>query len=137
MKSASLKSLLFVLICCGVASVALAAVPSSNEEWKAFMAKPGFLLIVMYLGALASALKTVKTAQRDGSDVTLAGYFTSWETIVAAIIAVPIAWAGLLYGDQLNFAAAAAYGAVANTSLDVLKSGGRSSSLQTTTEDKP
>lgn len=107
--------------------------PQTPDALKAMLNQPLLLLGVMYLGALGSALTTVGTAKRDGSSITYRDYLGRWETIVAAIIAVPITWAGLLLADQLNFAAAAAFGAVANTGMDKFKGGGRSLALKTST----
>lgn len=129
---AQLQVILFAAAVGLACSMAVAAAPTNAEELKAALSNPYVLLGLMYAGALASALKTVATAKREGSAVTYAQYFASWETVAAAFIAVPIAWGSLIFADQLNFAAAAAYGAIANTSLDVVKSGGRTAALQTT-----
>lgn len=127
-----LRSLLWVLCASLIASVAVASTAQSSAELKELLSRPLVLLGIMYLGALGSMAKTISTAKRDGSTITIAQYLLSWETLSAAVLAVPIAWGALLFADQLNWAAAAAYGAVANTSLDIAKSGGRSAALGTT-----
>ena len=126
MKS-QLKTIVALLLV-GVVLSACTDIPSDSEGLKKFLEQPLFLLGVMYVGGFVSALKSVNTAQRDGSNITYVGYFTQWETLVAAILAVPIAWGSLLLADQLNFAAAAAYGAIANTGMDILP-GKRSQTL--------
>lgn len=130
-----MKSLIPLLtsLLIGVLLTACANSPQTPEELKSFLEQPLLLLGVMYLGALGSALTTVGTAKRDGSSITYQSYLGRWETIAAAIIAVPLAWAGLFLAGQLNFAAAAAFGAVANTGMDKIKGGGRSAALKVST----
>lgn len=116
---ASQMRVIGVLLLVGAVLSACADIPRDSAGLKLALEQPLLLLGVMYVGALISALKTVSTAKWDGSAITYATYFQRWETIVAAVLSVPIAWAGLLLLDQLNFAAAAAFGAVANTVMDV------------------
>jgi hypothetical protein len=128
--SATLRALTFLLcIFLLVHAVAAYAAPTTSDELKKYFGQPWQLLVLMYLGALGSALKTVSTARRDGSTVTLGSYLGHWPETIAAAVAVFFAWLGLVFTDQLNFAAALAYGAVANTGVDVLRAGGRTTSL--------
>lgn len=113
----------------GVVLQACASAPQTPEDLKVFINNPYTLLGVMYLGAIGSWLTTVSTAKGSGSTVTFIGYLAHWETILGAVIAVPLAWGGLFMVDQLNFAAALAYGAVAQTSLDKFNKGGRTGTL--------
>lgn len=113
----------------GVLLSACANAPSTPDEIKTLIGNPWVLLGVMYLGAVGSWLTTVATAKGSGSTIGYMEYLAHWETIVGAVLAVPIYWAGLVMLDQLNFAAAAAYGAIAQTSLDKLGKGGRTQTL--------
>lgn len=132
--SATLRALAFVFcVSLLLHAVVAYAAPTTSEELKTYFGQPWQLLILMYLGAIGSALKTVSTARRDGSTVTILGYLAHLPETAAAAVAVFFAWLGLLAADQLNFAAALAYGAVANTSVDVLRAGGRTSSLSSST----
>lgn len=110
------------------ATVAVAS-PGAGDDLKAVLQQPWPLLGVMYAGALASALKTVSTARRSGADVTPLGYLSYWPETLSAVGAVFAAWLGLLFTDQLNFAAAAAWGAASNTFADIIRSGGRTAAL--------
>lgn len=131
---ATAKALLFVVACAvllhaGVTYAAVLAKNATAQELRAFVEQPLHLLAVMYLGALGSALKTVGTARRAGSDITLFQYLGYGPETAAAAIAVLFAWLTLLFTDQLNFAAAAAYGAIANTGADILRAKGRTAAL--------
>lgn len=130
---ATAKALPIVVACAvllhGVAYAAALQNSVTAQELRAFVEQPLHLLAVMYLGALGSALKTVGTARRAGSDVTLWQYLGYGPETTAAAIAVLFAWLTLLFTDQLNFAAAAAYGAIANTGADILRAKGRTAAL--------
>lgn len=121
-------------------ATAVIAAPSTSADLKAAFQEPWPLLGVMYAGALVSAFKTVGTARRSGSDVTPWAYFSYWPETISAVGAVFAAWLGLLFTDQLNFAAAAAWGAASNTFADVIRKQGRTASLspdQPTTSTRP
>jgi hypothetical protein len=127
---ASLRALAFVLcVFLLIYTVTAFAAPKTTTELKDWFAQPWALLVLMYLGALGSALKTVSTARRDGATVTLAEYLGHWPETISAVVAVFFAWLGLLFTDQLNVAAALAYGAVANTGIDIIRAGGRTTAL--------
>lgn len=115
------------------ATVAYAA-PRTSDDLKVLFGEPWPLLGVMYVGAFISAAKTVGSARRSGAHVTLAEYFGYVPETLSAVGAVFFAWLGLLYTDQLNFAAAAAWGAAANTGADLIRAKGRTGSL---TPDAP
>lgn len=125
----SFRGLIFVLLAALLCQVALAAIPNDADALSKLFDLPFPLLGVMYLGAIGSALKTVSTARRDGSSITFAGYFAYWPETAAAAVSVFIFWLTLLKSGQLNFAAAAAYGAIANTGVDLLRSKGRSAGV--------
>lgn len=127
---ATARSLLFVIAAALLLHTAVAfAAPRTAQELRVLVEQPLNLLGVMYLGALGSVLKTVGTARRSGSDVTILQYLGYGPETVATVIAVLFTWLTLLFTDQLNFAAAAAYGAIANTGADVLRAKGRTASL--------
>lgn len=129
--------LIAYLLMAGTVLSAYASIPQSPEALKAALSNPLLLLGVMFAGALVSGLKTIGTAKRDGSSITIGGYFGYLPETFGAVLAVFVAWGGLLIADQLNFAAAAAYGAVANTSVDLLRSGGRSAALAVKKPEAP
>lgn len=127
---ATLRALAFLLCLFLVLYTAAAyAAPTTSDELKKYFGQPWQLLLLMYLGAFGSALKTVSTARRGGASVTLGEYLGFWRETIAAAVAVFFAWLGLVFTDQLNFAAALAYGAVANTGVDMIRAGGRTTSL--------
>lgn len=125
----SIRALLFVLAAALAGQIALAAIPNDADSLSKLFDLPFPLLGVMYLGAIGSALKTVSTAKRDGSSISYAGYFAYWPETAAAAVSVFVFWLTLLKSGQLNFAAAAAYGAIANTGVDLLRSKGRSAGV--------
>lgn len=126
--------LILVLLLAGFALSACSSIPRTPEGLKEALSNPLLLLGIMFVGAMISGLKTVLTAKRDGSSITIATYYSYIPETLSMILAVFVYWGGLLLADQLNFAAAAAFGAVANTTADTFRSGGRSAAL---TDKKP
>jgi hypothetical protein len=109
----------------------VSAIPSTGSDLKLWLEQPFVLLFVMYLGAIGSGLKAISSAQRDGAVITFPQYLAHWPETASAAIAVPLVWGFLLLTNQLNFAAALAFGAVANTAVDAIRRNGRSASLMT------
>jgi hypothetical protein len=99
------------------------------EELKALLSTPGALFLVMLLGSLASMLKQVSDAKKNGSVASLGSYLAHWPETVGTITTNVLGFLTLVVTDQLNFASALGIGYAANSAADLLRSGGRSASL--------
>lgn len=100
------------------------------EELKALLSTPAALFLVMLLGSLASMLKQVSDAKKNGATTTsLSSYLAHWPETLGTVITNALGFLTLVVTDQLNFASALGIGYAANSAADLLRSGGRSASL--------
>lgn len=102
----------------------------SAEELKLLLSQPIWLLLLMFLGSLVSALKQLGSAQRDGASVSIRDYVKHWPETFATIGGNVIGFILLLMSDQLNAAAAIGVGYGVNSVADMIRAGGRSASLK-------
>ena len=100
------------------------------EALKALLSTPIALFALMLAASLANAFKQLATANQDGGTRTLADYLAHWKETVGAVLGNVIAFAILIYTDQLNFASALGIGYGVNSAVDLLKSGGRSGAMK-------
>jgi hypothetical protein len=100
------------------------------EELKTLLSTPAALFLVMLLGSLASMLKQVSDAKKNGATTTsLSSYLAHWPETLGTVITNALGFLTLVVTDQLNFASALGIGYAANSAADLLRSGGRSASL--------
>ena len=98
------------------------------EALKELLQTPLALFVVMLLGSLASALKQVK-----GTETSLGSYLTHLPETLGALISNVLGFGVLVVTDQLNFASALGIGYVANSAIDLIRTGGRSDVVAQTT----
>jgi hypothetical protein len=103
--------------------------PMTAEELKLLLSTPAALFLVMLLGSLASMLKQISDAKKNGSTASLGSYLAHWPETLGTIITNALGFLTLVVTDQLNFASALGIGYAANSAADLLRSGGRSASL--------
>lgn len=99
------------------------------EELKMLLSTPAALFFVMLFGSLASMLKQISDAKKNGTDASLGSYLAHWPETAGTIITNALGFLTLVVTDQLNFASALGIGYAANSAADLLRSGGRSASL--------
>lgn len=99
------------------------------EELKTLLATPAALFFVMLLGSLASMLKQISDARKNGASTSLGSYLAHWPETVGTVITNVLGYLTLVVTDQLNFASALGIGYAANSAADLLRSGGRSAAL--------
>lgn len=101
-------------------------------ELKEILQTPAVLYCVMLLGSFANGLKQLRDARLNGGNSSLSSYMAHLPETLATVVTNTLAFALLIVTEQLNFAAALGIGYVANSASDLLRSGGRSASLQST-----
>lgn len=102
---------------------------NSAEELKILLSTPAALFLVMLLGSLASMLKQLSDARKNGSSASLGSYLAHLPETAGTIITNALGFLTLVVTDQLNFASALGIGYAANSAADLLRTGGRSASL--------
>lgn len=101
----------------------------SAEELKVLLSTPAALFLVMLLGSLASMLKQISDANKNGAVTSLGSYLAHWPETAGTVITNALGFLTLVVTDQLNFASALGIGYAANSAADLLRSGGRSAAL--------
>jgi hypothetical protein len=101
----------------------------TTEQLQAWLNTPLAMFILMLLASIVSAWKQIGDANRNGAEITWGAYFAHAPETVTMLLTNVIGFAVLVYSNQLNFAAALGLGWVSNSAADLIRSGGRSSSL--------
>lgn len=99
------------------------------DELKTLLSTPAALFLVMLLGSLASMLKQLSDARKNGSGASLGSYLAHLPETAGTVITNALGFLTLVVTDQLNFASALGIGYAANSAADLLRTGGRSASL--------
>jgi hypothetical protein len=99
------------------------------EELKLLLETPAALFVVMILGSVASGLKQMIDAAKQGGDTNYWAYLKHWPETAATVIINTLGFLTLIVTDQLNFASALGIGYAANSAADLLRKGGRSDTL--------
>lgn len=97
---------------------------------KAYLETPVALFILMMLASLMSALQQIRVARESGSPITFWQYLRHIPETLATVIGNVIGFALLILTDQLNYAAVLGIGFGVNNLSDLIRSGGRSATLQ-------
>ncbi len=103
------------------------------DELKSLLSTPLALFVVMLLGSLASVLKQIADAKKNGSEVTIGSYLSHLHETVSALILNVLGFLTLVVTDQLNFASALGVGFASNSAADLIRTGGRSLTVGTST----
>lgn len=96
------------------------------DELKTLLSTPVALFVVMLLGSLASVLKQIGDAKKNGSEVTIGSYLAHLPETASALILNVLGFLTLVVTDQLNFASALGVGFASNSAADLIRTGGRS-----------
>jgi hypothetical protein len=96
------------------------------DELKTLLSTPIALFVIMLLGSLASVLKQIADAKKNGAEVTLGSYLAHIPETASALILNVLGFLTLVVTDQLNFASALGVGFASNSAADLVRTGGRS-----------
>lgn len=97
---------------------------------KEVLGSPVGLLMMMLAASLLGGIKQIILAKKAGMEVTLAQYIQYWPETTSVIIGNVLAFVVLILTDQLNFASALGIGYGVNSAADLLRTGGRTDSVQ-------
>lgn len=103
------------------------------DDLKTLLSTPLALFVIMLLGSLASVLKQVADAKKNGSGVTLGSYLSHLPETASALILNVLGFLTLAVTDQLNFASALGVGFASNSAADLVRTGGRSLTVGSST----
>lgn len=118
----------FGLVLAFVASSVLAQSVGNptREEMVTVLNNVWVLYALMLLGTLGSMLKQVGVAKQEGSTASVADHVLRLKEGAYVWIANTLAFAALIYGDQLNFASAVGIGFALNELVDLDPTSSRS-----------
>jgi len=123
-----ITALLFASLC-SLLLLACTTSPSTAEEWKIWLGTVPALFGVMLLGSISHGLLQQKDASNNGTPMSFAEYWSYGREVLRTFITNVLAFAALLYFDQLNFAAAYGIGMGVNAVTDAWTKKGRSQDL--------
>lgn len=108
------------------------------EELKVLLESPLVLFVLMLAGSFTGAITQIWKARRaappGGEKITVLGYFRDYlpETL-AMLGGNVIAFGALILSDQLNYVSATSLGWVVNSAADLVRKGGRSEDIASST----